>query len=110
MAQFPKTWPESPKSISETIVVSPIKTISQGTWEGSEETHSIASCGEPWHRGPWLTVVEAARYAGWPCPTGRAPASFYEIAQRIGVKLHGKWRIHVDDLDGEMRRHAVPIR
>ena len=109
MAQFPKTWPESPKSSSGPIVVSPMERISQGTWEGFEETHSIP-CGEPSHRGPWLTVVEAARYAGWPCPADRAPASFYEIAQRIGVKINGKWRIHVDDLDGEIRRHAVPTR
>jgi hypothetical protein len=58
-------------------------------------------------RGPWLSVVEAARHAGWRCPNDRAPASFYELAQRIGVKINGKWRVHVDDLDAELRRHAV---
>ena len=58
-------------------------------------------------RGPWLSVVEAARHAGWRCPNDRAPASFYELAQRIGVKINGKWRVHVDDLDAELRRHVV---
>ena len=59
---------------------------------------------------PWLSVVEAARHAGWPCANGRAPASFYDLAQRVGVKFNGKWRIHRDDLDAEMRRHAVLTR
>jgi hypothetical protein len=55
-------------------------------------------------RGPWLSVVEAARYAGWQCANGRAPESFYRLARRIGFKLHGKWRIHRDDLDAHIRR------
>jgi hypothetical protein len=58
-------------------------------------------------RGPWLSVVDAARHAGWRCPNDRAPASFYELAKRIGVKINGKWRVHVDDLDAELRLHAV---
>src|SRR6266496_1145325 len=57
------------------------------------------------HR-PWLSVVEAARHAGWPCKNGRAPQSFYDLAKRIGSKVNGKWRIHVDDLDAEIRRMA----
>jgi hypothetical protein len=61
-------------------------------------------------RRPWLSVVEAGRYAGWTCENGRAPASFYELAARIGVKFNGKWRIHVADLGAEMRQLAVPIR
>lgn len=55
---------------------------------------------------PWLSVVEAARHAGWPCENGRAPQSFYDLAKRIGSKVNGKWRIHVDDLDAEIRRMA----
>jgi hypothetical protein len=65
---------------------------------------------QPEHQRPWLSVVEAARHAGWPCRNGRAPQSFYNLAKRIGSKVNGKWRIHVDDLDAEMRRHTLPIR
>jgi hypothetical protein len=61
---------------------------------------------QPAHQRPWLSVVEAARYAGWPCRNGRAPQSFYDLAKRIGSKVNGKWRIHVDDLDAEIRRMA----
>jgi hypothetical protein len=60
----------------------------------------------PERQRPWLSVVEAARHAGWPCKNGRAPQSFYDLAKRIGSKVNGKWRIHVDDLDAEIRRMA----
>ena len=61
---------------------------------------------QPGHQRPWLSVVEAARHAGWPCKSGRAPQSFYDLAKRIGSKVNGKWRIHVNDLDAEIRRLA----
>jgi len=60
--------------------------------------------------GPWLSVVDAARYAGWPCTSGRAPQSFYEVAARIGCKVNGKWRIHIDDLETEIRSHGAVAR
>ena len=70
--------------------------------EGREPTNGAAE--SPTGCGPWLSVVEAARHAGWPCKNGRAPQSFYDLAKRIGSKFNGKWRIHVDDLDAEIRR------
>lgn len=52
---------------------------------------------------PWVGIVDAARYAGYRCPNGRAPGSFYVVAQRIGHKLNGQWRFHRDDLDEYIR-------
>jgi hypothetical protein len=52
---------------------------------------------------PWLTVVEAARRAGYECPNDRAPASIYSLAKQIGHKIGSKWLIHVDDLDQAIR-------
>jgi hypothetical protein len=46
-----------------------------------------------------MTVLEAARYVGFPCANGRAPNSFYEIAKKIGYRFHGRWLIARDDLD-----------
>jgi hypothetical protein len=52
---------------------------------------------------PWMTVVDAARYAGFPCTNGRAPNSFYDIANAIGYRLHGRWLIARADLDAYIR-------
>jgi hypothetical protein len=107
MAQFPRS--NSKKGDIEQITVWPMAGIAQAERDGFEDLRSVGSDHHP-TRGPWLTIVEAARYAGWPCRNGRAPASFYELAQRIGMKLNNKWRIRRDDLDAEIRRHAVPTR
>jgi hypothetical protein len=60
-----------------------------------------ASLAEP--SSPWMTVVDAARYAGFPCTTGRAPNSFYAVARKIGYRLHGRWVIARTDLDAYIR-------
>ena len=57
-------------------------------------------------RSPWLSVVDAAKHAGWKCSNDRAPQSFYDLAHQIGSKVNGKWRIHVDDLDTWIRSHG----
>jgi hypothetical protein len=67
---------------------------------------AMVADSQPDHHRPWLSVVEAARHSGWPCQNGRAPQSFYDLAKRIGSKVNGKWRIHIDDLDAEIRRMA----
>ena len=71
--------------------------IADATHSPDPEGHSRAVAS------PWLSVVQAARHCGWPCRNGRAPASFYELADRIGYKIHGQWRIHIEDLDGYIR-------
>jgi hypothetical protein len=52
---------------------------------------------------PWLTVVEAARRAGYECPNNRAPATIYSLAKQIGRKVGNKWLIHVADFDQAIR-------
>jgi hypothetical protein len=52
---------------------------------------------------PWLTVVEAARRAGYACPNGRAPERIYTLARQIGRRRGAAWVIHVDDLDQAIR-------
>lgn len=52
---------------------------------------------------PWLTVIEAARRAGYECPNNRAPATIYSLAKQIGRKVGSKWLIHVDDFDQAIR-------
>lgn len=54
---------------------------------------------------PWLDIVAAARWLGYPCPNGRAPNSIYAIAQAIGHRINGQWRIHIDELDAYVRSH-----
>jgi hypothetical protein len=51
----------------------------------------------------WMTVLQAARYVGYPCTNGRAPNSFYTVAKEIGHFFNGKWLIHRDDLDAYIR-------
>jgi hypothetical protein len=91
--------PEPAEGTPERVGVFQQVGVAVANWQASEPSSVVC--------GPWLSVVDAARHAGWPCPNGRAPASFYVLAARIGVKLNGKWRVHVDDLDAELRRHAV---
>jgi hypothetical protein len=50
-----------------------------------------------------MTVVDAARYAGFPCTNGRAPNSFYKVAEKIAYRFHGRWLIARDDLDAYIR-------
>src|SRR4051794_34976578 len=37
---------------------------------------------ESLHRGQWMTVVDAARYAGFPCINGRARIAFTRLRRR----------------------------
>jgi len=69
--------------------------------EGDAGKPAPCGRGEGWRtgRGPWLSIVRAAEYAGYACENGRAPNSFYRVAREIGHKLNGQWRIHVDELD-----------
>jgi hypothetical protein len=52
---------------------------------------------------PWMTVVEAARRAGYECPNGRAPGTIYNLVKQIGRKVGNKWLVHVDDFDQAIR-------
>jgi hypothetical protein len=52
---------------------------------------------------PWLTVVEAAKRAGYDCPNGRAPERIYTLARQIGRRRGSAWIIHADDLDQAIR-------
>jgi hypothetical protein len=52
---------------------------------------------------PWLTVVEAAKRAGYDCPNGRAPERIYALARQIGRRRGSAWIIHADDLDQAIR-------
>ncbi len=52
---------------------------------------------------PWLTVIQAARRAGYECRNGRAPATMYGLAKQIGKRVGNKWMIHVSDLDQAIR-------
>jgi hypothetical protein len=57
-----------------------------------------------------MTVLEAARYAGYPCDNGRAPNSFYTLAERIGHLFNGRWLIDRDELDAYIRGERRPRR
>lgn len=59
----------------------------------------------PTGASPWLTVTDAARRLGYPVKAGRAPNSVYGIAHEIGHRVNGRLLIHVDELDGYVRRH-----
>jgi hypothetical protein len=52
----------------------------------------------------WLTIVEAARHIGYPCLGGKAPNSVYDIAQKIGHKVNGRWVIALSELDEWIRK------
>jgi hypothetical protein len=52
---------------------------------------------------PWLTVIEAAKRAGYDCPNGRAPERIYALARQIGRRRGSAWIIHADDLDQAIR-------
>jgi hypothetical protein len=52
---------------------------------------------------PWLSVVEAAKRAGYDCPNGRAPERVYALARQIGRRRGAAWIIHADDLDQAIR-------
>jgi hypothetical protein len=54
-------------------------------------------------KSPWLTVVEAAKRAGYECPNGRAPERIYTLAREIGRRRGSAWIIHADDLDQAIR-------
>jgi hypothetical protein len=55
----------------------------------------------PSRRG--LSVVEAAKRAGYECANGRAPERIYTLARQIGRKRGTAWIIHADDLDRAIR-------
>jgi len=50
-----------------------------------------------------MTILDAARYAGFPCLNGRAPNSFYAIAREIGYRFQGRWLVSPVDLDAYIR-------
>ena len=52
---------------------------------------------------PWLSVVEAAKRAGYDCPNERAPERVYALARQIGRRRGAAWIIHADDLDQAIR-------
>jgi hypothetical protein len=56
-----------------------------------------------------MTLVDAARYVGYPCANGRAPNSFYKVAEMIGYRFHGRWLIDRNDLDAYIRGER-PVR
>jgi hypothetical protein len=67
----------------------------------------LVTASQPDGRSPWMTVVEAARRAGYECRNGRAPGTIYNLVKQIGRKVGNKWLVHVDDFDQAIREGRV---